>query len=180
MTGRYPPPHPPLKKTLYFPFSLVSHLGPRPSAAVLPLPCKESEEGALRERCRTSAWQVAIHSVQLWLPLMLLLCLLYGQPHGATECGLRRPTEARLLSRASHAALFHRETWTRRVFAQWLLRQREQQEGRAAEKMVRAAFGRGVCVCSVHGSPAESVQASPSGGASPRPSLAPQSEGCGS
>ncbi|XP_026538706.1 protein SFI1 homolog [Notechis scutatus] len=54
----------------------------------------------------------------------------------APECGLWRPTEAGLLSQASHAAvLFHRETWTRQVFAQWLLRQREQRDGRAAEKV---------------------------------------------
>ncbi|KAG8146430.1 hypothetical protein E2320_012776, partial [Naja naja] len=33
------------------------------------------------------------------------------------------------------AAGYHRETWTRRVFAQWLLRQHEQREGRAAEKV---------------------------------------------
>ncbi|XP_026572807.1 protein SFI1 homolog isoform X2 [Pseudonaja textilis] len=33
------------------------------------------------------------------------------------------------------AAGYHRETWTRRVFAQWLLRQREQRDGRAAEKV---------------------------------------------
>ncbi|XP_032084920.1 protein SFI1 homolog isoform X3 [Thamnophis elegans] len=39
------------------------------------------------------------------------------------------------------AAGYHRETWTRRVFVQWLLRQREHQEGRAAEKMATLHAG---------------------------------------
>lgn len=95
-------------------------------------PAKKVRRGLWR--FRSSAWQVAVHLVQLWIPSCC--CFAFC---GTSEWGMWRPTEARLLSRESHAALFHRETWTRRVFERWQLRQREQQEGRAAETTVSVA-----------------------------------------